>query len=37
MGIAFLPIDIDVQLPVEQKLLDYLAENKMVKNNKEIS
>ena len=25
MGIAFLPIDIDVQLPDEQKLLDYLA------------
>jgi len=35
MGIAFLPIDIDVQLPNEQKLIDYLEEHKMVKNNRE--
>lgn len=35
MGIAFLPIDIDVQLPDEKKLLDYLSEFKMKKNNRE--
>ena len=35
MGIAFLPIDIVVQLPDEQKLLDYLNNFKMIKNNRE--